>query len=139
MKISAAGPFSHASEACQFPEIIPATILGFDLVGRLPAAHAGGIGLDAATEADMEAQVEAGHRGRDVRVDPERIGVQGVHSEHVPVRGVTLRRRGPAEVLGAIVVADAERASGQAGAAALSPDDYRITGIEASFEGDEHS
>jgi hypothetical protein len=26
-----------------------------------------------------------------------------------------------------------------AGAATLSPDDYRITGIDASFEGDEHS
>jgi hypothetical protein len=26
-----------------------------------------------------------------------------------------------------------------AGAATLSPDDYRITGIDASFEGDDHS
>src|SRR6266702_6980619 len=58
----------------------------------------------------VEAQVEAGHRGGDVGVDPERLGVECVDREHVPVRRVALRGRSAAEVLGAVVIADREGA-----------------------------
>jgi putative molybdopterin biosynthesis protein len=61
----------------------------------------------------VEAQVEPGDRGRDRVVDAQRTGVQRVHREHVPVRLVAGRRRGAAEVLAAVVVADVERAGRQ--------------------------
>jgi hypothetical protein len=44
-----------------------------------------------------------------------------------------------AEILARLREIRDRRQGGQAGAAALSHDDYKITGIDASFEGDEHS
>src|ERR1022692_806509 len=44
---------------------------------------------------------------------PQRVGVQGVHGENVPVRGFARGRRGTAEVLAPEVVAHRERARRQ--------------------------
>ena len=43
-----------------------------------------------------------------------------------------------AEILARLREIRDRRQGGQAGAATLSPEDYTITGIEATFEGDEH-
>ena len=69
---------------------------------------------DEATADGVEAEIEAGHRGGDVRIDAERLGVEGVHREYVAVRRVTRGRRGAAEVLGPVVVADGEGADRKA-------------------------
>src|SRR5438876_447373 len=61
----------------------------------------------------MEAEVETGHRGGDVGVHAEGIGVERVHGEHVTVRRVPGRRGGAAEVLRTVVVAHAESARRQ--------------------------
>jgi hypothetical protein len=37
----------------------------------------------------MEAQVESGDRWRHFGADAEFLDIESVHSEHVPVRGVT--------------------------------------------------
>ena len=66
----------------------------------------------------VEPQVEPGHRGRDRVVDAQVVNVQRVHREHVPVRRVTGRRRGAAEVRCPVVIADVERAGRQPGARA---------------------
>src|ERR1039457_1208933 len=72
------------------------------------------VGRDVQLAGDgVEAQVGAGHGGGDVGVDAEVIGVQRVHGEDVPVRRVTLGRRGATEVLGAVVVPHRERSLGQ--------------------------
>jgi molybdate-binding protein/transcriptional regulator with XRE-family HTH domain len=63
----------------------------------------------------VEPQVEAGHGGGDRVVHVQRRNVQRVHREHVPVRRVPGRRRGAAEVLRPVVIADVERAAGQPG------------------------
>jgi hypothetical protein len=44
-----------------------------------------------------------------------------------------------AEILTRLREIRGRRQGGEAGPAALSPSDYKITGIEATFEGDEHS
>ena len=44
-----------------------------------------------------------------------------------------------AEILARLREIRERRQGGEAGAPALSPEDYKITGIEATFEGDEHS
>src|SRR5215470_14542168 len=68
----------------------------------------------------VEPEVEAGHRGGDVGVDAELVGVERVDGEHVTVWLVALRRCRSAEVLGAVVVAHRERAGGKAGAVAAA-------------------
>ena len=44
-----------------------------------------------------------------------------------------------AEILARLREIRERRHGGEAGPAALSPEDYKIAGIEATFEGDEHS
>src|SRR5260221_1550637 len=56
----------------------------------------------------VEAQVESGDSGGDVGVDAERVGIECMHGEHVPMRPVALRRRGATQVLGPVVVAGPE-------------------------------
>ncbi len=68
----------------------------------------------------VEAKVEAGHRGRYLVVDVQGLHVERVHREHVAVRWVPLRRCGPAEILDAVIVADAERPFGQASSVGAS-------------------
>src|SRR5215469_17886704 len=62
----------------------------------------------------MEPEVESGHRGGDVGVDAELVGVERVDGEHVTVWPVALGRCRAAEVLGAVVVPHRERAGGKA-------------------------
>ena len=68
----------------------------------------------------VESKVKSGHGRGNVRVDAQLVGVQRMHGEHVPVRLVARRGSRAAEVLGPVVVADAERSLGQAGSVAES-------------------
>src|SRR6201987_2367857 len=111
---------TQVSNACGWPSGISVTTVArfFPLASRTTSASSGTTHLredsvaedrdhDGAGEG-MEAEVEAGHRGGDVGVHAEGIGVERVYGEHVAVRRVPGRRRGACEVLGPVVVAHAE-------------------------------
>src|SRR5579863_7154316 len=58
----------------------------------------------------VEPEVEPSDGWGHVGVDPELVGVERLHGEHVAVRGLALRGRGAAEILAAVVVPHRERA-----------------------------